>query len=193
MSEYSTPPDPSLTADLLAWSRGDEAARDRAISQIERELRRRAGALMSDETPAHTLQPTALVNEVVVRLLSGRGARFEDRAHLLAYAARVMRHVLVDHARARGAAKRGGRSERLTLSGLALTSEGSAVDLLALHQALERLAQDHPRIARVLELHFFGGLALGEIGTALGVSESTACRDRQLGLAWLRRELEPCG
>jgi len=144
---------------------------------------------MRGERRGHSLQATALVNEAYLRLIDARRVRWQDRAHFLAMAARLMRRVLVDHARARGRDKRGGDAERVTLvEGIAGTDE-RPVDVMALDDALEALANIDERKSRVIELRYFGGLSVMETAQALGVSEQTVMRDWKFAKAWLLREL----
>jgi RNA polymerase sigma factor (TIGR02999 family) len=174
--------------DLLAASRrGDPTAFDRLLPLLYDELHDIAGRHMRSERPEHTLQPTALVHEAFLRL-AGVDVAYEDRAHFIRAASQAMRRVLVDHARARNAAKRGG-NVRVTLDeGLAPHDDG-VVDLLVLEDALDRLAEAEPRWARVVELRFFGGLEVAETAAALGISTATAKRDWQFARAWLANAL----
>ncbi|MGC2605171.1 MAG: ECF-type sigma factor, partial [Silvibacterium sp.] len=137
----------------------------------------------------HTLQPTALINEAYIRLAEASGSVWQDRAHFLAVAAHVMRHVLVDHARARSAGKRGGVQNQVTLDENVLPAPSQSVDVLALHEALERLTELDPRQGRIVELHFFGGLSFEEIAEVIQVSERTVKRDWALARIWLFKEV----
>jgi RNA polymerase sigma factor (TIGR02999 family) len=185
------PDDPAeVTALLKAWSAGDRAALERLLPLIERELRRIARAQLARERSGHTLQPTALVNEAFLRLVEQRQVSFEGRGRFFALAATVMRHVLVDHARARGRDKRGGGRAPVSLDGLPDIPAGQTVELLDLDRALSKLAALDERKARVVELRFFGGLEVPQTAAALGVSENTVIRDWAFAKAWLRRELE---
>ena len=180
----------ALTLLLQAWSAGDEAARARAIPLIYRELRRCAAAHLRRERPGQTLQPTALVHEAYIRLVDQRQAVWRSRAHFLAVASEMMRRILVDRARARLAAKRSGRWDRVTLDddcGLAGLPVG--IDTLDLHTALERLAALDARKSRIAELRFFGGLSLEEMSEVLQLSPRTVDRHWQAARAWLFREL----
>jgi RNA polymerase sigma factor (TIGR02999 family) len=180
----------AVTQLLRAWSAGDDAALDRLIPIVEAELRRLAHAYMRRERRDHTLQATALLNEAFLRLTGARQLRWEDRAHFLGIAARLMRHVLVDHARTRGYDKRGGGLQRVALDeGVAVLPE-RALNLLALDRALETLATVDPRKARVIELRFFGGLSVEEAAEVLHVSTDTVKRDWRLAKLWLLRELD---
>jgi RNA polymerase sigma factor (TIGR02999 family) len=186
--EPRTPPD--VTALLLSWSGGEQAAADRLIPVVYEELHRQAARAMRREGSSHTLQATALVHEAYLRLVDQRRVQWRNRAHFFGIAAEVMRRVLVDHARARDAAKRGGGAQRLTLGdALGVASEGGDADVLALHEALERLALMDPDQARLVELRYFGGLNIEESAEALGVSPATVKREWAVARAWLRREL----
>ncbi len=183
---------PDETADLTGlldrMRRGDASALDELMPRVYTELRRIAGALMKCERPAHTLQPTAVVHEAYVQLAGLDEIEWQSRAHFLAMAARCMRRILVDHARARGAAKRGGDRQMVTLDDRVAALDAD-VDLLVLHEALERLARTNERAAAVIELRYFGGLTTEETAEALGISCATADRDRATAVDWLRREL----
>jgi RNA polymerase sigma factor (TIGR02999 family) len=186
----SAPEDPKPVTDLLlAWGNGDEGARDRLVALVYEDLRRRAGAYLRRERSDHLLQPTALVNEVYLRLVDHKSVRWENRAQFFGLAARLMRHILVDHARARGAQKRGGAALAVTLEEGAMPSPEPPVSLVALDEALEALAQLDPRQSRVVELRYFGGLSVEESAEVLGLSPATVKRDWTLARAWLHREL----
>jgi RNA polymerase sigma factor (TIGR02999 family) len=179
-----------ITGLLRAWTAGDLEARDRAMELVYRELRRRAAAHLRRERAGHSLQPTALVHEAYLRLIDQRLIVWQNRAQFLAVVSQMMRRILVDHARARLAAKRSGRWARVTLSG----ANGAAIatnqiDLLDLDAALTRLAALDPRKSRIAELRFFGGLSLEEMGQVLDVSPKTAERDWQAARAWLFKTL----
>jgi RNA polymerase sigma factor (TIGR02999 family) len=152
-------------------------------------LHRLAARRLSLERAGHTLQPTALVHEAYVRLVEGE-VGFKDRAHFFALAARVMRRVLVDHARARKRGKRGGGWANITLTEGSAAVEPETFDLLALDEALSRLGELDPRMAKVIEVHYFGGLTYAETSAALGISEATVDRQLRLGKAWLAQQLE---
>ena len=194
----ATPPLPSpeapaadVTGLLLAWGRGDQSAADRLVPAVYDELRRQAERAMRREGSEHTLQATALVHESYLRLVDQRRVEWRNRAHFFAIAATVMRRILVDHARARLTAKRGGGVAPITLAGAEQggPQETDDVDLLALHEALERLAALDPDQARLVELRYFGGLTIEETAAALDVSPATVKREWALARAWLRREL----
>jgi RNA polymerase sigma factor (TIGR02999 family) len=178
-----------ITTLLRAWRQGDEGAFERLTPLVYDELRRRARAYLRGERPNHTLQPTALVNEVYLRIVEVDQVDWHDRAHFFALAARQMRRILVDSARARRYRKRGGGAVAITFEErLAVAERGP--DLIALDDALDLLAQDDERKARVVELRYFGGLTNEEIASALGISTDTVTRDWQMAKLWLRRELK---
>ena len=184
------PPPGEVTQLLRAWSDGEKSALERLIPLVEVELRRLARMYMSHERRGHTLQPTALVNEAFLRLTGAQRVRWQDRAHFLGISARLMRRVLVDHARSRGYRKRGGGAQLVTLNeGLVAVPE-PAVDVVALDRALEKLAAVDPRQSRVIELRFFGGLSVEETAEVLHVSPDTVKRDWRLAKLWLLRDLE---
>lgn len=170
---------------------GDREAFDRVFPLVYGELRRIADRQLRGERSNHTLQPTALVNEAYVKLAGSAGMEYQDRVHFVAVAARAMRQILVDHARRRDAAKRGGGRANTTLDGkeIGLGAAGSDVELLALDAALDRLESLDPRIRQVVEFRFFGGLTDGEIAEVLGVTTRTVQRDWVKGRAWLYKEL----
>jgi RNA polymerase sigma-70 factor, ECF subfamily len=177
-----------VTGLLLAWGGGDEAALERLIPLVHAELHRIAMRCMADERAGHSLQPTALVNEAYIRLVDARRVKWQDRNHFLSMAARLMRRVLVDHARSRRYLKRGGGAARVTLmDDLVLDEPGR--DLVALDDALAALATVDERKSRVIELRFFGGLSVEETAAVLSVSVDTVMRDWKLAKAWLLREL----
>ena len=186
-----TTPSPGAVTELLrAWNGGDEDAIERLTPLVEAELRRLARAYMRRERRGHTLQTTALVNEAFLRLTGARSVGWQDRAHFLGIAARLMRRVLVDHARARGYRKRGGGVQRVTLNEGLVASPEPALDVIALDRALEALAATDARKSRVIELRFFGGLSGEETAEVLHVSTDTVKRDWRLARLWLLREIE---
>jgi RNA polymerase sigma factor (TIGR02999 family) len=180
----------AVTALLRAWSHGDDGALEQLTPLVEAELRRLARAYMRRERRGHTLQTTALVNEAFLRLTGARSVGWQDRAHFLGIAARLMRRVLVDHARARGYRKRGGGVQRVTLNEGLVASPEPALDVIALDRALEALAAVDSRKSQVIELRFFGGLSVEETAGVLHVSPDTIKRDWRLAKLWLLRELE---
>lgn len=182
--------DRAQTTILLTQAQGgDASAAERLAPQIYEELRRLAAIYLRGERPDHTLQPTALVHEAYLRLIDASRVDWRDRAHFFRTAARAMRRVLVDHARARGAEKRAGARQRITLAGVDPELAGPDFELLALDELLERLAVLHERHAQVVELRFFGGLTIAETAAALGVSETTVEDDWAMARAWLQRQL----
>lgn len=185
-----SPPDGSVTELLQAWSDGDEAALERLFPLVEAELKRLARGYMARERRGHTLQATALINEAFVRLTCAARPRWQDRAHFLGISARVMRRVLVDHARARGYQKRGGGAFKTTLTDALLVSPAPSLDLIALDRALDKLTTVDGRKSRVVELRYFGGLSVEETAEVLHMSTDTIKRDWRLAKLWLLRELE---
>jgi RNA polymerase sigma-70 factor (ECF subfamily) len=179
-----------VTGLLRAWSNGQPAALEQLIPLVHQELQATARRYMKGERPDHTLQPTALVNEAFVRLTGVRRIQWQDRAHFLALAARLMRRILIEWARARRVQKRGGAPARLSLDDACLVTERPSYDVLALDEVLERLAALDPRRASVVELRFFGGLTLEETAAALQLSPDTVTRDWKLAKAWLAREMK---
>jgi RNA polymerase sigma factor (TIGR02999 family) len=177
-----------VTGLLAAWSHGDESALDDLIPIVHGELSRLARRLMRGERGNHTLQTTALVNEAYLRLVDLSRVRWQDRAHFFAMSARLMRRILVDHARSRKYQKRGGALRRVSLDEALVVSE-RGTDLVALDDALDALAAVDPRKSHVVELRFFGGLSIEEAAEALHVSGETIVRDWRFARAWLLREL----
>jgi RNA polymerase sigma factor (TIGR02999 family) len=178
-----------VTILLRAWSGGDKKALDRLAPLVYRELRRIAGRMMATERPNHTLQATALVNEAYVRLVDTREVSWQDRAHFFALCARAMREILIDHARARASAKRGGGEVALELDEGLIAVKSPEANLLELDDALKRLAELDPRKSQVVELRYFGGLSLEETAETLKVSTKTVQRDWNLARGWLYQEL----
>ena len=179
-----------VTGLLQAWRGGDQAALDNLIPLLERELHRIAKHYMAAQPPGHTLQTTALVNEAYLRLIDAQRLSWHDRSHFLAVCSRIMRHVLVDHARARQAAKRGGAAGAAPLEEAWVASPEPGTDIVAIDEALGALAKLYPRKARVIELRFFGGLSVEETAGVLEVSKDTVMRDWRLARSWLARELK---
>ena len=174
---------------LLAWGNGDRAALDELLPIIHQELRRLARLQMRGERENHTLQTTALVNEAFLRLVDLRRIGWQDRTHFLALSARLMRRVLVDHARSRGYQKRGGGAGTITLDDALLASPGSGANFVALDDALQDLARLDARKSQVVELRFFGGLSVAETAEALGISPETVMRDWRFAKVWLLRQV----
>ena len=178
----------SFTALLTAWSGGDESALRELMPLVEAELRNLARRLMRGERGGHTLQTTALVNEAYLRLVDVTRVRWEDRAHFFAMSARLMRRILVDHARSRAYFKRGGGARHVSLDE-ALVGAGKGADLVALDDALAALALIDERKSQVVELRFFGGLTVDETAETLHISPETVARDWRFAKTWLLREL----
>src|SRR5215471_14193266 len=179
-----------VTSLLQAWNEGDPHAPDKLAPLIYAELRKLARRSMRKENPQHTLETGALINEAYLRLADWKNARWENRAHFYGVAAQIMRRVLVDHARAHAYQKRGGGARPLSLDEAIVASPGRAPDLLALDEALERLAKRDPRKGKVVELRFFGGLSVEETAQILNVSPFTVIRDWNFVKAWLSREIK---
>lgn len=179
-----------VTELLAAWGAGDAGASDALVPLVYDELRRQARRALRREGEGHTLQATALVHEAWLRLDGQHDARWESRSQFLAVAAQTMRRVLVDHARARRALKRGGGDVQITLGDAYSAVAPDAVDVLALDEALARLAVMDARKARLVELRYFAGLSIPEAASALGVSQATVIREWAVARMWLRRELE---
>ena len=186
-------PPQDITQLLNAWREGDLDARDRLVPVVYDELRRRAAAHLRRERSGHTLEPTALVHEVYLRLANQDRADWQNRAQFFAVASQIMRRVLVDRARARRMAKRSGRWARVSLHEDAARTSPREVDVLDLDLALDELAAFDPRKARVAELRFFAGLSLEEIGLVLETSVATTMRDWQAARAWLFNRLSQAG
>ena len=178
-----------VTGLLLAWSDGDQAALDELMPLVYAELHLLAKRYMRREHPGHTLQTSALVNEAYMRLVDAHTVHWQNRAHFFAVSAQIMRRILVDFARARQNLKRGGGAQQITLDeGLVVSPERGA-DLIALDEALEKLAILNPRQSKVVELRYFGGLNEEEVAEALNVSSRSVRHDWTLARAWLYREL----
>lgn len=182
-------PGHDVTGLLVAWGKGDEAALDQLVPLVHDELRRIARRHMGRERQGHSLQPTALVNEAYLRLIDVRQVNWRNRAHFLAMSARLMRRVLVDHARSKQYQKRGGGAARVTLDEELMGAGEPGQDLVALDDALEALAHFDERKGRVIELRFFGGLSVEETASVLKVSADTVMRDWKIAKAWLLREM----
>jgi RNA polymerase sigma factor (TIGR02999 family) len=178
-----------VTGLLLKWGEGDESALNELIPLVHDELRRIAGGCMAGERRGHSFQATALVNEAYLRLIDVRRVSWQNRAHFLAMAARLMRRILVDVARSKGYQKRGGGATRVTLEGALLVTPEPDHDLAALDDALQDLSAFDERKARVVELRYFGGLSVEETSSVLAVSPETVMRDWKFARAWLLKEL----
>ena len=184
----SSPP-PHLTQLLLAWSNGDRDALEDLLPVVYGELRRIAARYLRHERQDHTLQPTALVHEAYVKLIDQRHAQWQNRAQFFGVAAQLMRRILVDHARAHVADKRGGGVSPVTLTDAAGASPARGVDVIALDEALSRLTRLYPDQGRLVELRFFGGLTIEETGEAMGLSPATVKRQWTVARAWLLHNL----
>jgi len=184
-----SPSGDDITQLLRAWGDGNQAALERLMPLVYAQLRQAAHRYMARERRGHTLQTTALVNEVYVRLAKAREMRWQDRVHFFAISAQMMRRILTDYARARQYAKRGGGAQTVSLDEAPEVSQKPRADLVALDDALNRLAAVDERKSRVVELRYFGGLSVEETGEVLKVSPETVMRDWKLAKAWLLREL----
>lgn len=178
-----------VTLLLLAWSDGDQAAFDKLVPLIYEELHRLAHRYISRERPGNTLQTTALAHEAYLRLIDAKSVRWQNRAHFFAVAAQTMRRILVDLARARHSLKCGGGAQQISLDAVLVISPERGADMLALDEALSRLAALNPRQSQVVELRYFGGLTDEEVGEVLKISPRTVRSDWRLAKAWLYREL----
>jgi RNA polymerase sigma factor (TIGR02999 family) len=190
MSQTRSTATHEVTALLRAWSAGDADALNELMPRVARELRRLARRYMARERRDHTLQPTALINEAYVRLIDCHDVRWQDRAHFFAISARVMRRILVDHARARGYQKRGGGAQRVPLSMAAGVPSDRPAEIVALDDALRAFALIDVRRAQVVELRYFGGLTVEETAEVIGISPETVMRDWKSAKLWLRRQLQ---
>jgi RNA polymerase sigma-70 factor (ECF subfamily) len=186
-----TPSSNEVTQLLVAWSDGDQSARDELMPLVYEELRRLAHRYMDRERRDHTLQTSALVNEAYLRLIDQKDVHWQNRAHFFGIAAQMMRRILVDYARKRGFAKRGGDDRPVSLEEVMIVSPDRADNVVALDHALNSLAEIDPRKSRIVELRFFGGLSVEETAQVLAVSPGTVSRDWTLAKAWLRREMTP--
>jgi RNA polymerase sigma factor (TIGR02999 family) len=172
------------------WGQGDQDAREALIPLVYDELRRLARRYLRRERPDHTLQSAALVHEAYLRMVHQEPLRWQNRAHFFGVAAQMMRHILVDHARGRLAAKRGAGAPRLTLDAQIALPQKREVDLVALDDALNQLAALDPQQGRLVELRFFGGLSVEEASIVLGISPATLKREWAIARAWLQREMK---
>jgi len=184
------PNSPEITQLLVAWGKGDETALDQLIPVVYGELRRIAGNFMRRQNQGHTLQASALVNEAFLRLVDSNKVNWQSRTHFFAVSAQLMRRVLVDAARRRNSQKRGGDRFRITLDDRIDISDENETDLVALDEALTRLADLNPRHSRIVELRYFGGLTEEQVAETLSVSARTVRRDWSVARAWLYRELQ---
>jgi RNA polymerase sigma factor (TIGR02999 family) len=180
----------AITQMLREWSDGKAEALENLLPLVYAELHRQAASFLRKERPGHTLQTTALINEAYLRLIDRRSVNWQNRAHFFAVAAQAMRRILVDYAKAKHRQKRGGDRIRLSLEGVTLVaSKEASIDLIALDEALDKLAERDKQQARVVELRYFSGLSLEETGEVLRVSRATVARDWEAARAWLHREL----
>jgi len=184
-----TLPANDVTQLLVAWGNGDENARDQLMPLVYTELHRLAHRHIKKERPGHTLQTSALVNEAFVRLVDQRDVNWQSRSHFFGIAAQMMRRILVDYARSRGYAKRGGNAQRVSLNEEMMITLQRSADVISVDEALTELATIDERKSRVVELKFFGGLSIEETAEVLGVSPGTVMRDWTLAKAWLRRAM----
>jgi RNA polymerase sigma factor (TIGR02999 family) len=188
MAERKTTGD--ITALLSQWRKGSPEAEEQLMTLVQAELRKLAAGYLRRERGGHTLQPTAIVNEAYIRMMPQRGVAWANRAHFFGIAAKMMRRVLVDHARRRRAAKREGfAGDPITLSNVADPVGGENIDVLALHEALAELATLDERQAEIVELRFFGGLKIDEVAEAVGVSPATVKRELTTATVWLRHKM----
>lgn len=178
-----------ITGLLIDWCNGDQTALDKLMPLVERELHRIASRYMRREDPAHTLETTALVNEAYLRLIDQKNVHWQNRAHFFGIAAQIMRRILLNYARDRHRAKRGGRAIQVSLSEVAMMSDEKSSELIALDEALTRLAAIDERKCRVVEFRYFGGLSVEETAEVLKVSPITVMRDWKMAKAWLAREI----
>ena len=185
----SSPKD--ITELLVAWTNGNQVARDRLMGVVYDELHRLAHRYMRRESPGHTLQTSALLNEAFVRLVDQKNVQWQNRAHFFAIAAQMMRRILVDYARSRNYAKRGGGARAISLDEGLIVSDARNEEVVNVHEALERLTEFDSRKGQIVELRFFGGLSIEETAEVLSVSPGTVMRDWTLAKAWLRREMSP--
>lgn len=183
------PPPAQVTQLLAAWGTGDEAAREQLMAVVYDELHRLAHHYMRRESPGNTLQTSALVNEAFVKLVDQKNVRWQNRAHFFGIAAQLMRRILVDHARGRQTAKRGGGVQAISFDDAFYVSDERSAEVVAVHEALEQLSKFDSRKGQIVELRFFGGLSIDETAEVLGVSPGTVMRDWTLAKAWLHREM----
>jgi RNA polymerase sigma-70 factor, ECF subfamily len=188
MDKLPAPPH-AVTQLLLDWNEGNESALGKLMPIVYKELRRLAHQYLNRERDGHSLQTTDLVHEAYLRLIDQERVQWQNRSHFFGVAAQLMRRILVDHARRHNRVKRGGGAPAVLLDEAVAVSSQSNVDLIALDEALSRLAEIDPRKARIVELRFFGGLEVSETAVFLNVSEITVMRDWKLAKTWLHREL----
>ena len=182
-----------LTQLLIDWSKGDEVALEKLVPLVDSELRRLARRYLAREHPGHTLQTSALINEAYIRLIDQNSVQWQNRTHFFAVAAQVIRHILIDHARAHLYAKRGGGAPRVPLDEVEVGNDQRAAELVALDDALNTLAKLDPRKSKIIELRFFGGLTIEETAEALKTSTKTVNREWRTAKAWLHHEMTTKG
>ncbi|HSE42946.1 MAG TPA: sigma-70 family RNA polymerase sigma factor [Acidobacteriota bacterium] len=183
-------PPTHITKLLQDWSRGDRQALDELMPVVYQELRKLANSYLRAERPDHTLQPTALIHEVYLRLIGQNMPEWESRAHFFGVAARLMRQILIDHARGRNAERRGGpHQSKILLEDTPIFTQDNAAELLAFDEALRKLAELDERKAQIIEMRSFAGMSVEETARALNISEATIKREMRLAKAWLMREL----
>ena len=185
----STPTSHEVTQLLVAWGNGDQTALDKLVPLVYEELRRMAHRYMAHESPDHTLQTAALINDAYLRLVDQKRTHWQNRAQFFGIAAQLMRRILVDHARSHAYVKRGGEAIQVPFDESAVLSPQRATDVVALDDALSQLAKIDPRKCQIVELRYFGGFTVEETATLLKVSDVTVMRDWSLAKAWLRREI----
>ena len=181
--------EPNITELLVGYGRGDKEALDQLMPIVYDELRRQAARYLRRERAGHTLQTTALIHEAYVRLVDQRNVQWQNRAHFFGIAAQLMRRILVDHARTKKRAKRGGSGVRVSMSEVNAAVKGQDLDVVALDEALDRLEKIDAQQSRVVELRFFSGLTVEETAEVMGISPATVKRDWSMAKAWLHREL----
>lgn len=179
----------NITDLLVSYGRGDKESLDKLMPVVYDELRRQAARYLRREQPGHTLQTTALIHEAYVRLVDQRNVQWQNRAHFFGIAAQMMRRILVDHARTKKRAKRGGSDIKVSLDDANVAAKGQDLDVVAVDEALTRLAKIDEQQSRVVELRFFSGLTVEETAEAMGISPATVKRDWSMAKAWLHREL----
>jgi RNA polymerase sigma factor (TIGR02999 family) len=179
----------NVTQLLIAWNGGDKQALDKLLPVVYDELRRQAARYLRRERPGHTLQTTALIHEAYLRLIDQKSVQWQNRAQFFGIAAQMMRRILVDHARTKHRAKRGGSAVRVSLTDATSVTKDSDLDLVELDEALNRLAEIDPQQSKIVELRFFSGLNVEETAAALQISPATVKRDWKVAKAWLHREI----
>jgi RNA polymerase sigma factor (TIGR02999 family) len=180
----------NITELLIDWSNGDKTAEDKLMSLVENELRSIANRRLGSERPDHTLQATALINEVYLRLVNQKNVRWQNRAHFFAIAAQFMRRILIDYARTQNRSKRGGKQQKVTLSKIMGMAQDQDLDLIALDDALNSLAAIDPQKCKIVELRFFGGLTIEETAEILKISSDKVKDEWAVIKAWLYREIK---